>query len=240
MMFAVRRFAFLVAVVVLAACGGDANDSADRPADRNAVGEPVIATNDRGARADVGRGRRDAGALVGTPALAQLGDLPPPVRLGTRRAGCIGTALQPNARNLVHVRRATLCLVNAERAARGLRPLRGNPRLAGAARRHARDMVSRGYFSHTSRSGASFLDRIRNTGYTQGRRAWTVGENLAWGTGMLSTPGEIVPAWMASPSHRANVLNGEFREIGIGIALGAPESRAEVAATYNIGFGARS
>jgi uncharacterized protein YkwD len=101
-------------------------------------------------------------------------------------------------------------------------------------------MVHRDYFSHDSLSGASFVDRIRRTGYLSGPRSWIVGENLAWGSGDRSSPASIVRAWMHSPGHRANILQGRFREVGIGLASGAPESVAGPAATYATDFGARS
>src|SRR5918997_4782785 len=78
--------------------------------------------------------------------------------------------------------RATLCVLNAERARHRLRPLRLNRRLSKAARRHARDMARRKYFSHDSLGGGSFVDRIRRAGYLRGARTWFVGENLAWGS----------------------------------------------------------
>ncbi len=51
---------------------------------------------------------------------------------------------------------------------------------------------------------------------------WTVGENLAWGTDSLSSPGAIMAAWMASPGHRTNILTADYREIGIGAVAGVP------------------
>jgi uncharacterized protein YkwD len=134
----------------------------------------------------------------------------------------------------------TICLLNVERAHRGMRPLRLNGRLSRAARGHAGDMVQHDYFSHASRSGASFVDRIRRTGYLRGPRAWLVGENLAWGTGDRSSPAAIVDAWMHSPGHRANILQRRFREIGIGLVVGAPEHLPGPAATYATEFGTRS
>ena len=101
--------------------------------------------------------------------------------------------------------------MNAERAKHGMRPLRINRRLSDAAHRHARDMVRRDYFSHDSLAGASFVDRIRRTGYLRGPRAWIVGENLAWGSGNRSHAAAIVRAWMKSPGHRANILQRRFR-----------------------------
>ncbi len=100
-------------------------------------------------------------------------------------------------------------------------------------------MVTRRYFSHVSASGEDFVSRIKRAGYLRGARAWTVGENLAWGSGSLGSPAEIVRGWMQSPPHKANILNGRFREVGVGIALGVPLPEAEVVgATYNTGFGA--
>ena len=136
--------------------------------------------------------------------------------------------------------RSTVCLLNRERRQRGMRRLKLSSRLSRAAREHALDMARRNYFSHDSRSGASFVDRIRRAGYMSGARSWTVGENLAWGTGQRATPRATLRAWMNSPAHRANVLTRRFRHVGIGIAYDAP---ARVAggphATYASEFGAK-
>ena len=136
--------------------------------------------------------------------------------------------------------RATLCLLNQERGKRGLGSLRLNDRLSHAADRHAADMVRREYFSHESLSGSSFIDRIRRTGYLRSVRAWSVGENLAWGSGDRSSPRSIMRSWMTSPGHRANVLDRRYREIGIGIAPGAPQGSWDDAATYATEFGFRN
>ena len=138
-------------------------------------------------------------------------------------------------------RAAVLCLLNQERAAHRLRPLRSNKRLRVAALRHSAHMARRDFFDHTTPSGTSMTDRIRRSGYTRGARGWAIGENIAWGAGQLATPRQIVAAWMRSPGHRANVLNGSFREIGIGVALGAPVrvSASTPGATYTTDFGVR-
>lgn len=136
--------------------------------------------------------------------------------------------------------RATLCLLNRQRRAHGMAKLSFSKRLGKAARGHSAEMASRKYFSHNSRSGASFIDRIRRAGYLSRARRWSVGENIAWGTGGLSTPRSIVRAWMNSPGHRANILNRNFRHIGIGISLGAPvRVSRRSAATYTTDFGMR-
>jgi uncharacterized protein YkwD len=145
------------------------------------------------------------------------------------------TAGQASHRSMV---RSTLCLLNAERSRRGLRKLRLSKRLSKAAKRHARDMVRRNFFSHNSLNGSSFLDRIRRTGYLRGAGSWMVGENLAWGAGRRSSPALTVRAWMHSPGHRRNILTPTFRHIGIGIVYGAPARVGRApAATYATEFG---
>jgi len=131
---------------------------------------------------------------------------------------------------------AALCLVNQERSSRGLKPLKSNRRLAKAAVGHAHDMCARGYFSHDSANGASFVDRIRKAGYVQARAFPSLGEDLAWGSGSLGTPREIVQSWMESPGHRANILNSKFREAGMGVSFGDPGA-GEEGVTYALDFG---
>jgi uncharacterized protein YkwD len=131
---------------------------------------------------------------------------------------------------------SALCLVNQERSSRGLRPLKANKRLAKAASGHARDMNTRGYFSHDTEGGGTFVDRIRKAGYMPARVFPTLGEDLAWGSGTLGTPREIVAAWMASPGHRANILDRKFREAGMGVAFGDPGAGLD-GVTYALDFG---
>jgi uncharacterized protein YkwD len=133
--------------------------------------------------------------------------------------------------------RATLCVLNAERKRHNLRPLRLNRKLSAAARRHSRAMARKRFFSHTSPSGATFVDRIRRTGYLSGARSWAIGENIAYGSGSRSTPRAIGTAWMNSPPHRANILSSSFSSIGVGIASGTP--RGGGGATYTTDFGRR-
>ena len=150
-----------------------------------------------------------------------------------------GNATPATSSNRTMVR-ATLCVLNAERAAAGLKPLRLNKRLSKAARRHAHAMARRKFFSHTSPNGASFVDRIRRTGYLRRTRYWTVGENLAWAMRRQAAPRGITDMWMNSPGHRANILSPSFREVGIGIVDGAPvDGAGRPAATYTTDFGAR-
>jgi len=166
-----------------------------------------------------------------SPAGSPAGALP-------RGGGCADTALAPSAATLPAVRAALLCLHNRDRAARGLPPLRENARLRAAAVAHARDMVRDGYFAHERPGGADMATRILDAGYGR-NRASSLGENIAWGTGRLATAAEIHRAWMASPGHRANILQRQFREVGFGIALGVPVVGRDDGATYAADFGAR-
>lgn len=166
----------------------------------------------------------------------------PAVGSGARKSkatACENTDLVPDAGNVATVRAAVLCLHNRERSARGLPALRENAKLREAAEGHSESMVADTFFSHDSPDGADMADRILGTGYARGQ-GWSLGENIAWGTGDLATAAEIHRAWMRSAGHKANILRRQFREIGIGIALGAPvDTGGLVGATYTADFGVR-
>jgi len=100
-------------------------------------------------------------------------------------------------------------LVNVERDAAGLPPLSYDASLAAAARAHSEDMGLQDYFSHTSLDRRTALDRIEDAGYA----CDTCGENVAGGQ---LTPEEAIDSWMSSSVHRANILNPDFCDIGVG------------------------
>ena len=106
--------------------------------------------------------------------------------------------------------------INAVRAAQGVHPLARSTALSRAANGHSRSMVTLGFFSHESRNGMPFSQRLGRF-YARSSNAWTVGENLAMFGGVAPSARAIVDAWMASPPHRANVLRKQFREAGIAI-----------------------
>ncbi|HEY2602302.1 MAG TPA: CAP domain-containing protein [Thermoleophilaceae bacterium] len=141
---------------------------------------------------------------------------------------CAGASAAPKSGSVTTAKKATLCLLNAQRRKHHLQPLRDNTKLGRAAVGHSRDMVHNKYFEH-----GDFADRIHNAGY----HGSFIGENIAWGSGPYATPKSIVSMWMHSPGHRANILNPNYRDIGIGIANGAPQSGVGGAATYTTDFG---
>lgn len=153
-------------------------------------------------------------------------------------APCANTTITPDSTNLEVVRTALLCLHNQLRGNAGLPALKDNAKLRRAAVAHNNDMVADGFFDHTSPNGDTFVDRILDAGYAKRNDGWTIGENLAWGTGELSTPQAIMNAWMNSAGHKANILKKSYKEVGIAVRLGVP-SDAGVGATVTADFGAR-
>jgi uncharacterized protein YkwD len=156
------------------------------------------------------------------------------------RGACANAELQPNGRNLALIDAATLCLVNRERTSRGEAALRPNADLARAAQAHSTDMADDDYFAHDSRNGATPLSRMRASGYIYSAHiGYAVGENIAWATLSLATPSAIVAGWMASPGHRANILDATFRDTGVGVAPRplASSARGESGAIYTQDFG---
>jgi uncharacterized protein YkwD len=155
---------------------------------------------------------------------------------------CANTDAVPTMSNGPTVRDATLCLINVQRTGRGLQALRADGQLAKAAQRYSGEMVAHGFFAHVGFDGSTLSTRVKGaTKYLKRTASWSLGENLYWGSGPLATPGQSVDAWMHSPGHRRNMLNKNFRDIGIGIAIGAPQDVAGApAATYATEFGTRS
>jgi uncharacterized protein YkwD len=100
-------------------------------------------------------------------------------------------------------------LTNNYRTQNGLAPLQINLTLNNVAQSHSEDMALRDYFSHKGSNGSSASDRVLNAGYNYSY----VGENIAAG---YTTPEAVVQGWINSPGHRANILNANFKEIGIG------------------------
>ena len=99
-------------------------------------------------------------------------------------------------------------LVNQERALNGLDPLTLHPLLAETAEGHSQSMALQDFFSHTGLDGSSPSDRALENGYEGG-----VGENIAAG---YWTPEAVMDGWMSSSGHRANILNADYKSIGIG------------------------
>ncbi|CAL9571412.1 CAP domain-containing protein [Streptomyces sp. enrichment culture] len=105
-----------------------------------------------------------------------------------------------------------LRLVNAERAQAGCSPLAANSALTDLARAFSQDMAERGFFDHTDPDGATPWDRAEKAGITD-----LGGENIARGQADAAA---VMAAWMDSPGHRANILNCDFKTLGVGVHYG--------------------
>ncbi len=112
-------------------------------------------------------------------------------------------------------------LTNEERAHINDAPLVTNNLLTKAAELKANDMATRGYFAHTSPDGKTPWYWLDQVGYNYN----SAGENLAVN---FFESNDVAQAWMNSPSHRENILKGEYKEIGIGVASGVYEGRNTV------------
>jgi uncharacterized protein YkwD len=161
-------------------------------------------------------------------------------RPATASRDCPGANLTPKPDNIESVVAATLCLVNDERARFGEPALIEDARLSSAATGHSHDMDALNYFEHVSPGGQTLLMRVQASGFIpNGNVGYTLGENIAWGTLWLGTPNAIVKAWMASPGHRANILNRSYRYTGIGIGSDLPRSMSsgQAGGMYTQDFG---
>ncbi|WP_369242538.1 CAP domain-containing protein [Streptomyces sp. R21] len=106
-----------------------------------------------------------------------------------------------------------LKLVNVERSKVGCSPVSANSALSDLASAFSEDMAARGFFDHTDPSGASPWDRAAKAGITS-----LGGENIARGQADAAA---VMDAWMNSPGHRANILNCDFKTLGVGVHMGS-------------------
>jgi uncharacterized YkwD family protein len=123
-------------------------------------------------------------------------------------SGAVGTIPLTDT-SVLSYEQQVITLVNNIRAQNGLSQLKANWELCRVARYKSQDMLDNGYFSHTSPVYGSPFTMMKNFGisYT------TAGENIAMG---YRTPSEVVNAWMNSSGHRANILNANYTQIGVG------------------------
>jgi uncharacterized protein YkwD len=138
---------------------------------------------------------------VGTPALAGV-PVPP-----------LPPAAAPTAVAPATLMSEVVTRTNQQRNRNGCGQLEVDRELTVASVRQSGYMARTGLFSHVWRDGTTFVARTRAAGYRQ-----PSGENIGWG---YRTADEVVNAWMASPSHRRNILNCAAHSIGTGVVYGA-------------------
>lgn len=147
-----------------------------------------------------------------------IGQLLASVRLTLIGAALLGSLLAPSMvraeapSNAGELASQVVALTNAERARAGLAPVVLNFELNASAQGYADTLAPGNCFGHQCGPLPQLSQRVESAGYT----GWSaLGENVA--AGALS-PEQVVAGWMSSPGHRANILNGRFTELGVGIA----------------------
>jgi hypothetical protein len=112
-------------------------------------------------------------------------------------------------------------LTNIERQSQNLPTLTVNPILNEAAEMKANDMATNGYFAHTSPEGKTPWYWIEKVGY----KYQYAGENLAIN---FTDSKDVTNAWMGSPTHKANIVKGNYTEMGTGIATGMYKGQSTI------------
>ena len=145
----------------------------------------------------------------------------------------------PTAASAADAAEALVCDINVMRERHDLRPLRWNDTVAQPAQAFATELAARRSITHESSDGRTPKDRIFATGYFDGFAAWLVLENVDWGSYAYSTPLATALGWMQSSAHRANLLDAQAEEIGIGVAQGELAGHPGSGTFYVADFAAR-
>lgn len=136
---------------------------------------------------------------------------------------CANATEIPTPATLAAANAAIVCLVNAERAKRGIPRLTVAKALTRAAAAHTADMLKRKYFSHISPAGTTPRRRIQRAGYLL-KRTSAVNETLAVGIAAQASPAQLLKSLMDDGPHRRIVLSRAYRNIGVGLVIGYPSA----------------
>jgi uncharacterized protein YkwD len=149
-------------------------------------------------------------------------------------ASCPHANAHPHQTSLANLRSAMRCLVNNKRAKHHLHKLKGNDHLGVAARRHTKVMLREDCFKHRCPGEPARGKRVKQSGYLQGAGRYYFAEDI----GFDRTPKRMIQRLMNDRYNRHNIVNPDFRDIGVGARWGAPEkSRIDSNyATYTILF----
>lgn len=178
-------------------------------------------------------------AAIGALAACALAPAAAAKPKGTDACAKWGDAL-PTDLSAEQARKATQCLLNEARRNRGLRPLKRSNAMEAAAQEHTALMVESGCFSHVCPNEVGLDIRLEEAGYlVDGLLAFAYGENIGWGSGRQGTPRAVIESWLSSPPHRANILDRDFRQVGIGFSIGSPVDSDLVGGVYTADFGFR-
>lgn len=129
-----------------------------------------------------------------------------------------------------------LCLTNYARRRAGRKPLKLNALLDRAGQAKLSADLSCGDFSHTP-CGKPFRSVFGS--YLAGASSYTIGENIAWGTGFYGTPRQTMNGWLNSPEHLQNILDSSYHELGVGYLPGRSFQGKTDATLWSEEFGSR-
>ena len=121
--------------------------------------------------------------------------------------------------NIASVENIAFDMINQQRAENGLRPLTWSDVLAKVARQHSQNMAEFKFFSHRGVDNKMVSDRADNAGLVKWR---AIGENIAFNRGYQDPVGKAVELWLDSPSHRHNLMDENWKESAVGVAV-APD-----------------
>ena len=123
--------------------------------------------------------------------------------------------------NTVALEQTAFDLLNKKRVQNGLTPLTWNDKLASIARSHSQNMADFNFFSHRGLDNKMVSDRADDAGMGRWR---AIGENIAYNRGYQEPINKAVELWLDSPSHRHNLLDNNWKETAVGIAVAADGS----------------
>lgn len=155
----------------------------------------------------------------------------------TRDASCRGADKPAADTPSKKLRKSIRCLINRERAVHGFGKLDHRRALQKAGQRHAKTMVATGCLAHRCPGEVDLEDRLRQAGYFNGASSWRFAEN----TGCAASAEAMVAGWMDVKFHRINILNKDFRDIGVGVVHKRIKSRCDEGfVTFAVVFGDRA
>ncbi len=136
-------------------------------------------------------------------------------------AAIVPDADLPAVANMAAAERLAFELLNQKRADNGQKALAWSDELETLARRHSQDMADHKYFAHRGLDGSMVSDRADRSGLKKWR---SIGENIAYNRGYKDPIEMAVKLWMESNSHRENLLNNDWRESAVGVAVASDGS----------------
>jgi uncharacterized protein YkwD len=139
-----------------------------------------------------------------------------PVESAPRLAACSAAEQPASESTPKELRKAVRCLVNRARAGRDAVKVKRHPALRKAAQRHTNAMVTAGCLTHQCGDEPDLEGRLRRAGYLSGAKTWSFAEN----TGCATSAAAMVENWLDSREHRLNLIEGGYRDAGVGVVTG--------------------